>query len=245
MTKTVCKAKNPATCWKHGSNLIPMTAAGVYGPAIAFSRELQAGTVNKFDYEVRKQAQTSAAELAYFPETRDTPELRQLLEVAGDKSDEHFAKITDAAKRSKAVLDFDKSYVKEHGFGHNPAKTAAISKEFGFSDVRYYQILTNNPEMKNAKDQVSTAYLDGDEPVDFITSREKERTISETAKQRLYNVNNAKKVPQSYRSKDEVKQAFDSWEAQHEAEQLQRTDGNRVWVDQSAEAKAEREYYTP
>lgn len=246
MTTSACKAKNPATCWKHGSAyVIPLTPAGVYGNALALTAEIASGEKNLKDYETKDFATKLVRFLAYFPETRDSEEAHTFLKLTENGDEARYEKIKESVSKSKKVLDFDKAYVKEHGLGHNVAKSVAINKEFGVSDVRYYQMLNNNPEVMYARRQIREAAKVSDEKEDFITDRQKETEINQAAIRHLYGVKAAKKVSQPYRSARQVNQAFDAWESELESDRLRAADRSRVYVDQTAEAKAEREYYTP
>lgn len=230
MTNTECRAKDPSTCWKHGSGISTLTRAKAEATASKF---LEAETPDS------SEALNHARTLAYFGEDKQSA-LIQKLEAASNATvdSETWDKWKVVSDRSKKVLEFEKKYSREHGIGFNPQKETEIKTHFGFSGIRYYQILQNDPVVKNARQQIEE-----DTPpagTDFISARNHTQFVTKALQTKFFG--GTKSLTQPFRTARQQQEGFDMADAIVEREQQEAADNRNNWANASAQSRAEAAY---
>lgn len=231
MTDTQCRAKDPSTCWKHGSGISTLNHSRAEANAKSFL---------KSDTADGRAALDHARTLAYFGDNQDSP-LVQRLTSANPIDVETWEKWDVSNARSKEVLEFEKKYSKEKGGGFNPQKETEIKKHFGFSGIRYAQILRGNPVVQDAQKQI-----EADTPpvgTDFISARNHTQFITKALQTEFFG--GTKTLAQPFRTARQQQEDFDMAEAIVEREQQEAADNRHIWNNASAESRAKAAYYTP
>ena len=148
----------------------------------------------------KKAVRDAAFDAMYAADDARLSELATELEGYGEQLD--VEKLKERADRSHAVLAFDRNWNTEHGIGrHSDAREydKAVRREFGFGEVRFHQILVNNPEFR-AK----------------VAEMEAEGADTSTVRERMYP--DAKVNPARYETKHVTQGRFDEWEVKNERE---------------------------
>lgn len=239
--KNDCRAKDPSNCRYHQAQITFLTASSSLESGQATAQKLNSGELSLAHPAAKATIRKRAEELLYFSDSNDHQKLgSQLLKSIGEE--ENSARKAVALRRSKEILDFDKAYTKQHGYGHDKAKAAAIQKQFGLNETRYYQLLTSNPELLHAKKQVEASYdEEHGKAKDIIARKEKEEAVQGKTLEKLYGFS-MKKALKSKPSEQEVKEMFDRFEKSWE---IRRFGGNPGTSEREVAnfGRSERNYY--